>query len=62
MHASERHADDGPVLAALNDPNVEVVAELIGGTTTALQIVLQSLAAGKHVVTANKATARGAWA
>jgi homoserine dehydrogenase len=38
-----------------NDPKVDIVVELIGGTTLARDYVLQSLAAGKHVVTANKA-------
>ncbi|OWK44366.1 homoserine dehydrogenase [Fimbriiglobus ruber] len=42
-------------LAAVHDPAVHVVAELIGGTTTARKVVLDALAAGKHVVTANKA-------
>ena len=41
--------------AALADPSVHVVVELIGGTTTAKAVVLDALAAGKHVVTANKA-------
>jgi homoserine dehydrogenase len=41
--------------AAIHDPNVHVVVELIGGTTTAKKVVLDALAAGKHVVTANKA-------
>jgi homoserine dehydrogenase len=41
--------------SALSDPAVGVVVELIGGTTTARQVVLSALAAGKHVVTANKA-------
>lgn len=41
--------------AAVADPNVHVVAELIGGTTIAREAVLAALAAGKHVVTANKA-------
>jgi homoserine dehydrogenase len=41
--------------AAINDPAVDVVVELIGGTTTAREIVRAALAAGKHVVTANKA-------
>jgi len=40
---------------ALRDPEVHVVVELIGGTTTAKTLVLAALAAGKHVVTANKA-------
>jgi homoserine dehydrogenase len=40
---------------ALRDPSVHVVVELIGGTGAAKAIVLAALAAGKHVVTANKA-------
>ncbi|MCS7021208.1 MAG: homoserine dehydrogenase [Gemmataceae bacterium] len=39
----------------LQDPNVHVVVELVGGTTVAREFVLAALAAGKHVVTANKA-------
>ncbi len=41
--------------AATSDPGVHVVVELIGGTTVAKKVVLDALAAGKHVVTANKA-------
>ncbi|MGL6094202.1 MAG: homoserine dehydrogenase, partial [Fimbriiglobus sp.] len=41
--------------AALADPAVHVVVELAGGTTFARTVVLAALAAGKHVVTANKA-------
>jgi homoserine dehydrogenase len=41
--------------AALADPAVHVVVELVGGTTVARVVVLAALAAGKHVVTANKA-------
>lgn len=37
------------------DPNVQIVVELIGGDTLALELVMQSIANGKHVVTANKA-------
>jgi homoserine dehydrogenase len=40
---------------AVTDPSVHVVVELIGGTTVARTAVLAALAAGKHVVTANKA-------
>jgi len=39
---------------AILDPNVDVVVELIGGVTQAREIILTALAAGKHVVTANK--------
>ena len=37
------------------DPNVDLVIELIGGTTVAREVILGALAAGKNVVTANKA-------
>ncbi|MEE9386199.1 MAG: homoserine dehydrogenase [Nannocystaceae bacterium] len=39
----------------LNDPDIRVVVELIGGVETAREYVLAALRAGKHVVTANKA-------
>ena len=37
------------------DPKVDLVAELVGGTDTAREVVLAALRAGKPVVTANKA-------
>jgi homoserine dehydrogenase len=40
---------------AVEDPATEIVVELVGGTTTAREMVLASLKAGKPVVTANKA-------
>ena len=43
------------VRTVLNDPGVQVGVELAGGTDWARQVVLDLLAAGKHVVTANKA-------
>jgi homoserine dehydrogenase len=39
----------------IGDPDVDIVIELIGGTGVARDVVLGSLAAGKSVVTANKA-------
>lgn len=39
----------------LVDPDIDIVIELIGGYDTAKRIILESIAAGKHVVTANKA-------
>ncbi|MBP7583707.1 MAG: homoserine dehydrogenase [Spirochaetes bacterium] len=36
------------------DPEIDVVVELIGGIEPAKSIILAALAAGKHVVTANK--------
>jgi len=39
----------------VNDPEVEVVVELIGGDTLARELVMTAIANGKHVVTANKA-------
>lgn len=41
--------------ALINDPEVSIGIELIGGTTTAREVVRRLLAAGKDVVTANKA-------
>lgn len=42
-------------LDLVNDPAVDIVVELIGGTTTAYDIVAAALTAGKPVVTGNKA-------
>jgi len=39
----------------VNNPNVDVVVELIGGYTLSKDLVLQAIANKKHVVTANKA-------
>lgn len=39
----------------IDDPKVDIVLELIGGTTVARRLVLSALRAGKTVVTANKA-------
>jgi len=39
----------------LEDPRVHVVIELVGGLEPARTFILRALAAGKHVVTANKA-------
>src|SRR5687768_11944341 len=41
--------------AVLEDPNIHVAAELVGGVDWARRAVLDLLRAGKHVVTANKA-------
>jgi homoserine dehydrogenase len=53
-------ATDGIALTAdpfeiVNDPDIDVVVELIGGYDLAKQLVLTAIANGKHVVTANKA-------
>lgn len=39
----------------LNDPEVDIIVELIGGYDTAKRLILQAIENGKHVVTANKA-------
>jgi homoserine dehydrogenase len=39
----------------VDDPDIEVVAELMGGYEPARTLVLRAIANGKHVVTANKA-------
>jgi homoserine dehydrogenase len=52
----------GPGVAVVNDarlvianPQIDIVIELIGGYGIAKTLVLEAIAAGKHVVTANKA-------
>jgi len=41
--------------AVVDDPSIDIVAEMIGGTGFARELVLRAIANGKHVVTANKA-------
>ena len=52
----------GPDVKVVNDarvvianPDIDIVVELIGGYGIARQLVMEAIAAGKHVVTANKA-------
>ena len=52
----------GPGVKVVNDaravianPDIDIVIELIGGCGIAKQLVMEAIAAGKHVVTANKA-------
>ena len=37
------------------DPKIDVIVELIGGTTLSKEFALKTLASGKHLITANKA-------
>ncbi len=39
----------------INDPEIQIVVELMGGEEPAKSLILEALAKGKHVVTANKA-------
>lgn len=39
----------------VSHPDIDIVVELIGGYGIARELVLQAIANGKHVVTANKA-------
>jgi homoserine dehydrogenase len=39
----------------VNDPDIQIIVELIGGTGIAHELVLKAIENGKHVVTANKA-------
>src|SRR5512145_1598109 len=47
--------------AVVNDPEVQVVVELIGGIEPARTLILAAMDAGKHVVTANKALLAKHW-
>ena len=41
--------------AVVNDPEIDIIVELIGGYSPARELVLKAIENGKHVVTANKA-------
>ena len=38
----------------INDPSIDIVVELVGGTGFVKELILQAIENGKHVVTANK--------
>jgi homoserine dehydrogenase len=46
---------DADAAGLIADPEVDIVVELIGGYDAAKKLILEAIAAGKHVVTANKA-------
>jgi homoserine dehydrogenase len=52
-HGSVEVTNDA--FSVVSDPNVDIVVELIGGSTIAKELVLKAIENGKHVVTANKA-------
>ncbi|MCL4138262.1 UNVERIFIED_CONTAM: hypothetical protein GTU68_007070 [Idotea baltica] len=43
------------IFAVAENPDIDILVELIGGTTVAKELVLKAIENGKHVVTANKA-------
>lgn len=43
------------IFDVVNDPEIDIVVELIGGYDTAKELVMAAINNGKHVVTANKA-------
>src|SRR5690625_7196108 len=43
------------IFAVADNPEVDILVELIGGIDTARELILRAIANGKHVVTANKA-------
>lgn len=43
------------IFDVVENPDIDIIVELIGGTTTALELVNKAISNGKHVVTANKA-------
>ena len=67
VRAAARHPDrprtcstegiqlDYDAYAVVDDPEIQIIVELIGGETLAKELILRALDNGKHVVTANKA-------
>jgi homoserine dehydrogenase len=51
--SSMKITDDA--FAVVDDPDIDIVVELIGGYSPARELVLKAIENGKHVVTANKA-------
>jgi homoserine dehydrogenase len=51
----ERAVVTADAYEVVNHPEIDIVVELIGGTTVAKDLILRAIANGKHVVTANKA-------
>lgn len=43
------------IFAVAEDPDIDILVELIGGTDTARELLLAAISNGKHIVTANKA-------
>ena len=43
------------IFTVAENPDIDILVELIGGTTVAKELVLRAIQNGKHVVTANKA-------
>jgi homoserine dehydrogenase len=56
-----QHLVTGDLSSLIANPYLDVIVELIGGTTEAYTLIRQALENGKHVITANKAllAARG---
>jgi len=65
MMQRQRDAGDVPVTrdphAILDDPEVSIVVEVIGGTDPARDLELGAFERGKHVVTANKELVAKEW-
>lgn len=60
IEKARRLADNGTQVTAdafevVSNPDIDIVIELIGGQTIAKDLILQAIANGKHVITANKA-------
>ena len=52
--AADMQLTDNP-FAIIDNPEIDIVVEMMGGVTLAKELILMAIARGKHVVTANKA-------
>lgn len=53
--ALSEHYYTDDLVAIVNDPDIDVVVEVMGGLEPTKSLVLKAIANGKHIVTANKA-------
>ncbi len=60
LEKARQLAGEGVIVTAdanevVSDPDIDIVVELIGGSTVAKELILKAIDNGKHVITANKA-------
>ena len=55
IHGLDQIEVTDDAFAVVNNPDLDIIIELIGGYSPAKELVLQAIENGKHIVTANKA-------
>jgi homoserine dehydrogenase len=53
--ALDAHFFTADLFSIVNDPEIQIIVEVMGGIEPAKELILQAIQNGKHIVTANKA-------